>query len=79
LPGLRDLGEFVGAGELTGLGIQLEHRGAESAGNPAAARYKTWGWVRPRLVNGHAVWPVEWSNEYDAWIPLDRKKNRGRE
>ena len=36
--------------------------------------YKTLNWVRPRLVGGRAVWPVEWSDDEHAWIPVDRKK-----
>jgi hypothetical protein len=77
LPGLRMLGEFADIGELTQIGIQVDHRlpnGARIARD--GAKYKTLNWVRPRLVGGRPVWPVEWSEDEHAWIPVDRKKSR---
>jgi len=71
LPGLRDLGEYATRDELTRLGIHIERRGEQGADD---AVYKTLGWVRPRLVLGKPVWPVEWSAEHHVWIPIDRKK-----
>jgi len=73
LAGLRSLGDRVGADEIARLGIQLVHRGRHP--QPGEA-YKTLGWVRPRLTGGRAVWPVEWDEQRDAWIPVDRKRNR---
>jgi hypothetical protein len=72
LPGLRDLGECVTREELARLGIKIEHRGPARASEV----YRTLGWVRPRLVGGEAVWPVEWSEQDHAWISIDRKKIR---
>ena len=72
LPGLRQLGDYVSGQELRDMGIDVKHL------SPAndRERYKTLGWVRPRLMNGKAVWPVQWSDEHDAWISVDRKKVR---
>jgi hypothetical protein len=83
LPGLRMLGEVVDIGELTQLGIRVDHRlpaglcAADAVTTaPDRAPYKTLNWVRPRLVGGRPVWPVEWSDHERAWIPVDRKKSR---
>jgi hypothetical protein len=75
LPGLRDLGEFTTIDELGRLGISVEHSQSPRAAD-AVGRYKTMNWVRPRLVHGKPVWRVEWSDEHDAWISVDRKKIR---
>ena len=32
--------------------------------------------VRPRLVAGGPVLPVQWSGEHDAWVPVDRKTGK---
>jgi hypothetical protein len=77
LPGLRLLGEFADMRELTQIGIQVDHRlsnGVRIEHN--GTKYKTLNWVRPRLVGGRPVWPVEWSEDEHAWIPVDRKKSR---
>jgi hypothetical protein len=77
LPGLRMLGEFADIHELTRIGIRVDHRlpnGARIARD--GAKYKTLNWVRPRLVGGRPVWPVEWNEDEHAWIPVDRKKSR---
>jgi len=85
LEGLRELGESTSPTELARLGIELQHCiGGEVESMEAAdeyvaghgAIYKTLNWVRPRLIQGRAVWPVEWSDEHDAWIPVDRKISR---
>ena len=71
------LGEFADIRELTQIGIQVDHRlpnGVRTA--RGGAKYKTLNWVRPRLVGGRAVWPVEWSEDEHVWIPVDRKKTR---
>jgi hypothetical protein len=53
---------------------------APAAGDPSAhaagAPYETLGWVRPRLVAGGPVLPVQWSGEHDAWVPVDRKTGK---
>jgi hypothetical protein len=77
LPGLRMLGEFADLSELTQIGIHVDHRlpnGVKTTHK--GTKYKTLNWVRPRLVGGRAVWPVEWSEDEHAWIPVDRKKSR---
>jgi hypothetical protein len=77
LPGLRMVAEFVDLSELTQIGIEVDHRlqnGVKIARE--GAKYKTLNWVRPRLVGGRPVWPVEWSEDECAWIPVDRKKSR---
>ena len=75
LPGLRDLPNRVKADKLCQIGIRLEypenHRKPDSDDD-----YKTLGWVRPRLMGGEPVLPVEWNEKYHAWIPVDRKKSR---
>jgi hypothetical protein len=83
LPGLRTLGEVVNISDLTGIGIRVDHRLPPGISEADALRtahnrapYKTLNWVRPRLVSGQPVWPVEWSDHEHAWIPLDRKKSR---
>lgn len=82
LPGLRDLGERTTLHELARVGVEVEHQHADD-GEPALgskrdqnSRYLTLGWVRPRLAGGKAVWPVQWSSEHDAWIPVDQKRSR---
>jgi hypothetical protein len=73
MPGLRQLGEYAETGELADMGIEVEHR---TPVGPGGARYKTLDWVRPRLVKGRAVWPVKWSKDEHAWVPVDRKRSR---
>ncbi len=74
MPGLRELPDRVSAGNLRQLGIDLAHEGAR----PAAAEdeYATLGWVRPRMIADRFVLPVEWNEEHNAWIPVDRKRSR---
>ncbi len=83
LPGLRMLGDVVDICELTRIGIRVDHRLPAGVGVAETKRtahnpgpYKTLNWVRPRLVGGRPVWPVEWSDHERAWIPVDRKKSR---
>jgi hypothetical protein len=72
LPGLRELGESVTEKELTAMGIHLDHR-TPRENLPKDPVYKTRGWVRPRLAHGQPVLAVEWSDDDDAWIPVDQK------
>jgi hypothetical protein len=84
LPGLRELGERAGLEELSRIGIDVEHETPVGAGANVERQsadlhdpmYMTLNWVRPRLVGGRAVWPVRWSSEHDAWIPVDQKRSR---
>jgi hypothetical protein len=82
LPGLRMLKEFVDINELTEIGIHVDHRkpvGTDASNAGIAQKgspYKTMNWVRPRLIGGRPVLPVEWSEDERAWIPVDRKRSR---
>jgi hypothetical protein len=72
MPGLRELSGRVGAERLRRLGIELAHLGGRRP-EPSDA-YETFGWVRPRMAAGRPLWPVQWSDETHAWIPVDRKR-----
>ena len=76
MPGLRELPDRVGSADLVRLGIRLLHQG-ERAPGPADA-HETLGWVRPRLIGGGPVLPVQWSEEQNAWIPVDRRQGHSR-
>jgi len=72
LPGLRELPGRVTLDVLVRLGIRVESPGGGR--DPAAAdACETLGWVRPRLIGGGPVLPVQWSGQHDAWVPVDRK------
>jgi hypothetical protein len=75
LPGLRDLPERVRAEDLTRLGVILQYP-AQGPCPRAEDAYDTLGWVRPRLVRGRPVLPLEWSEATHAWRPVDRKHAR---
>lgn len=74
LPGLRTLPRRVSQSDLAGLGIRVEHRGQRPPADGDVI--ETLDWIRPNLVQGQPVLPVEWSAEHDAWIPVDRKRSR---
>ena len=74
LPGLRDLPEIISPQALAAMGIILYHADPPS-NTPTHPTYKTLGHIRPKLLAGQPVLPVQWSNEHDAWIPVDRKKS----
>lgn len=72
LTGLRELSGCVGIEAFDRIGIVIEHlSGKRSPG--AKDHYETLDWIRPRLIGGKAVLPVQWSEEKDAWIPVDKK------
>jgi hypothetical protein len=75
LPGLRDLAERIRTEDLTRLGIVLEYP-AQGPCPRTEDAYDTLGWVRPRLVGGRPVLPLEWSEAIHAWTPVDRKHAR---
>ncbi|UCG50065.1 MAG: hypothetical protein JSU94_09815 [Phycisphaerales bacterium] len=75
LPGLRELSGRVNAADFTNLAIAIKHRIDDRPPLPTDL-YDTMNWVRPNLVNGRPVLTVEWSEQTDAWIPVDRKKDR---
>jgi len=74
LPGLRELPLHVDVGTYKRMGITIRYEGARVPS--LADKYDTLGWVRPRLMHGKPVLTVEWSEQRNAWIPIDRKKNR---
>ena len=75
LPGLRELPELAKKQEITDLGIGICYEVNER--KPVMEDiYATLDWVRPRLIDGRAVWVVKWSESKNAWIPIDRKKRR---
>ena len=74
IPGLRELPERVRLEDIKKLGIRLLH--LQPRRPEPTDEYATGSWVRPRLVAGWPLFPVEWSNKDNAWIPFDRKKSR---
>jgi len=75
LPGLRELSSCVDPGDISRCGITLDYRGVRR--DPASGdQCDTLGWVRPRLIGGHPVLPLEWSEQRHAWIPVDRKRGQ---
>lgn len=75
LPGLRELPNYVNAQTYDKIGITLQYKTNCRKPTPRDT-YDTLGWVRPRLTDGKAVLIVEWSEQKNAWIPVDRKKSR---
>ena len=74
LPGLRDLPRKVNLAQLEAIGIEVVHKN-ESAQAHHDATYDTLDWARPCLINGKPVLVVEWSEQENAWTPVDRKKS----
>lgn len=75
LPGLRELTGCVAGADLESLGIQLEHVGGIRYPAPTD-RYATLDWVRPTLTRGRPMLAMEWSEQRNAWIPVNRKNKR---
>ncbi len=75
LPGLRELRGCVDVAAFDRIGVAVEYcgSGCERAAD-TSSRCETLDWVRPRLLGGKAVLPLEWCEQKDAWIPLDRKQ-----
>lgn len=74
LPGLRELPERVTFAALERMGIRLRREGGSPGADAEVCA--TLGWVRPRLAGGLPVLPLLWSDEHDAWVPVDRKHAR---
>jgi len=74
LPGLRELRGCVDAAAFDKIGVTVEHRHSGRVPD-VNDRYETLDWIRPRLIGGQAVLPVQWSQQKNAWIPLDRKED----
>jgi hypothetical protein len=75
LPGLRELNSCVNLETYYGIGIEVQHK-IDSRPPELNDVYNTLDWVRPRLIDGKPVLIVEWSEQKNAWIPVDRKKSR---
>jgi hypothetical protein len=73
LPGLRELRGCVDVAAFDRIGVAVQCCGSGRAAD-ANSRCETFDWVRPRLVGGKAVLPLEWCEQRNAWIPLDRKQ-----
>jgi hypothetical protein len=73
LPGLRELEGCVDTAAFDRIGVTVEYGRCERVPD-ANRRCETLGWVRPRLLGGKPVLPLEWCEQRNAWIPLDRKK-----
>ncbi len=78
LPGLRTLHGRVDRQAFADLGISLAHEPSRHRLAPDD-RYETFDWVRPRLMHGKPVFPVEWSEGDHVWLPVDRKRSRPHE
>ncbi len=74
LPGLRELEGCVSLDAFDRIGIVVEHC-LGSRQPKRGDRCETLDWVRPRLIGGKAVLPLEWNELKNAWIPLDKKKD----
>lgn len=75
LPGLREFGDEVYPEDLSRIGVTVQFIDFKPS-EYREPKCRTMGWIRPRLVGGLAVWPVEWSDNDNAWIPVDRKRSR---
>jgi hypothetical protein len=75
LPGLRELSGQVDSKVFEKLGIAIKHINGNRHPMPGD-KYDTLEWVRPRIVNGKPLLVVEWSEQNNAWIPIDRSKSR---
>jgi len=75
LPGLRELPARAALEDIRRLGIALDYGGVRREVSPNDP-CDTLEWVRPRLVGGEPVLPLEWSEQRHAWIPVDRKRSR---
>lgn len=73
LPGLRELEGCVDVAVFDRIDVAVDYQGGRHAA-AAGSRCETLDWVRPRLVGGKAVLPLEWCEQRNAWIPLDRKQ-----
>ena len=79
LPGLRDLPDRGTLAMFDRLGIRLGIDVKSPTGDrlpDGSDPFETLGWVRPRLLVGKPVLMVEWSDEHDAWVPVDRKHSQ---
>jgi hypothetical protein len=72
LPGLRQLQGCIRARDCLRIGVQIRHDSPDRQPRPND-RYETRDWVRPRLIDHRPVWPVQWSEQENAWIPIDRR------
>ena len=75
LPGLRDLAQIVNIRDFENIGVTITpapgHRTPE-----ADDQCDTLNWPRPDLKDGKPVLVVEWSDNNNVWIPVNRKKKK---
>jgi hypothetical protein len=74
MPGLRTMPERVTADEFRKIGVKLDH--TTNRQPLPTDEYETMNWIRPNLIGGQPVLPVEFSEEHNAWIPRERKRSR---
>ena len=74
MPGLRELPRQATVREYDEIGVEITYASNRRAAD-AGDVYDNLDWPRPRLIDGKAALVVEWSEQDDAWIPVDRKKS----
>ena len=75
MPGLRELPRKVYRKSLENIGIELIERDEKHSPDKNDI-YDTLDWVRPNLIDNKPVLIIEWSERENAWIPVNRKKNK---
>ena len=75
LPGLRQLPDRASLNEYEKIGIEIRYR-IDNREPEASDAYDNLGWARPCLIAGKPVLTLEWSEKENAWIPVDRKKDK---
>jgi hypothetical protein len=75
MPGLRELPHKVNSEQLEKIGIKLMYRDNRHTPDQNDI-YDTLDWIRPSLINNKPVLIVGWSEEENAWIPVDHKKSK---
>ncbi|MCF7958912.1 MAG: hypothetical protein K9M57_10735 [Phycisphaerae bacterium] len=75
LPGLRDLPQIVNIRDFQNIGVTIiPAPGHRTPGTDESC--DTLNWARPDLMDGKPVLIVEWSDNDNLWIPLNRKKKK---
>ncbi|KPL24527.1 MAG: hypothetical protein AMJ75_03555 [Phycisphaerae bacterium SM1_79] len=75
LPGLRELPRLVDIHCFRRMGITIEYKTNNHKANDNDI-FDTLGWVRPRLIKSKPVLMVEWSEENNVWIPIDKSRKK---
>ncbi len=75
MPGLRQLSQKVIIRDFDKIGVTIMPAPGQS--EPGADEpCNTLNWARPDLIDGKPVLIVEWSDNDNAWIPVNRKKKK---